>query len=297
MRIKKLVINVLDYCLYFVSVIFGEKIFLKLRYFLFLHEWPNIDKPRSFQEKLQWLKLNDRKEIYHDMVDKVEAKYFIERIVGKEYVIPTLGVYDALDDVDYNVLPNKFIIKGTTDSGAYFICKDKSKLDIDLIKSKLQRNTKLDYYKMYGEWPYKGLIHRYIIEPLLEDEELGYLCDYKFYCFNGEPKIFYVTTDKGQNKLTKQDFFDINGNHIDIEDVKYPNNRVLRPNIPVNLDKMIEISKKLSHGTYHLRVDFYEVKGKVYVGELTFYEAAGFCLFSPKKYNDILGSWIKLPID
>lgn len=276
----------------------SDEDFLKRKYKLKFGESLDLENPQKFQEKLQWVKLNDRKPIYHQMVDKYDAKKFISERVGEQYVIPTLGIWEKFDDIDFDSLPNKFIIKNTHDSGNYYICKDKLKLDKKVMKSRLRIKTlNRDYYVENREWPYKGLKPRIIAEPLLEDINAPYLRDFKFYCFNGEPRIFYITSDKGGNLPTKQDFFDIEGNHLDIQDISYPNNPVKTPDLPINLSEMVELCKSLSRDTYHLRVDLYEINGKVYVGELTFFEGSGFCAFSPEKYNLLLGEWIKLPID
>lgn len=272
----------------------NDRLFIKVKYRLFLEQKCNLDNPKTFQEKLQWIKLNDRKEIYHQMVDKVEVKKFIAEMVGEEYVIPTIGVYDRFEDIDFDALPNEFIIKNTHDSGSYYICTDKSKLDKEAAKEKLDVHKDNDYYIYHREWPYKGLKHRIIIEPLLHDDSCPYLRDFKFYTFNGEPKLFYVTSDKGMGLPTKQDFFDCQGNHLEIQDIHYPNNPQT-PSLPINLEKMVEFSRILAKDTYHLRVDFYEVNGLIYVGEMTFFEGAGFCAFTPEKYNCILGDWIAIP--
>lgn len=280
------------------SRISDDRKYIKWKYWLTFGEKCDLDNPKTFQEKLQWIKLNDRKEIYHQMVDKYDAKKFIKEKVGEEYVIPTLGIWERFEDIDFDSLPNQFIIKNTHDSGTYFICKDKSQLDIKEVRKRLLIDErKEDYYVFSREWPYKGLKHRIIAEPLLSDEKVSYLRDFKFYCFNGEPKIFYITSDKGLGLSTKQDFFDIKGNHIEIQDKCYPNNPIKCPDLPLNLDKMVAFCKILAKDTLHIRVDFYEVNGMLYLGEFTFFEGGGWCKFTPEKYNRILGDWIKLPID
>ena len=284
----------------YASLISNDRMYIKWKYWLTFSEKCNLDNPQTFQEKLQWIKLNDRKDIYHQMVDKYDAKKFIAERVGEEYVIPTLGIWDKFEDINFDSLPNQFIIKNTYDSGTYFICKDKSKLDISEVRKRLMiddHSRKVDYYVFSREWPYKGLKHRIIAEPLLSDEKVSYLRDFKFYCFNGEPKIFYITSDKGLGLSTKQDFFDIKGNHIEIQDKCYPNNPVKCPDLPLNLDKMVDFCKILAKDTLHLRVDFYEVNGMLYLGEFTFFEGGGWCKFTPEKYNRILGDWIKLPFE
>lgn len=277
--------------------ILPDEMYLKCRYRNIFNRRLNLKHPVLFNEKLHWLKLHDRKPIYHKMVDKFEAKEFIAEKVGAEYCIPTLGVYDSFEEIDFDALPNAFVLKGTFDSGSYYICKDKSQLDVQKAKKLLLQNWNYDYYIWSREWPYKGLKHRIIAEPLLIDDESPYLRDFKFYCFNGKPKIFYITSDKGGNLPTRQDFFDLDGNHLDIEDKNYPNNPVKVPKLPKNLNKMLEFCEIFAKDTYHLRVDFYEINGKLLCGEFTFYEAGGWCEFVPNKYNQILGDWIKLPID
>lgn len=257
----------------------------------------NLKNPRTFAEKLQWLKLYDRKPIYHQMVDKVDAKMFINRVLGSDYAVPTLGVYDCFEEIDWESLPQQFILKATHDSGSFFIVNDKSVVDKHKCKARLYRHWEKGYYGCHREWQYKGLKHRIVAEPLLKDEKTPYLRDFKFYCFNGEPKVFYITSDKGDSLPTRQDFFDIDGNHLDLEDAHYTNNPLHIPDLPLHLDDMVAMARKLACDTYHLRVDFYEIGDRVYVGELTFHEDAGFCSFIPDRWNYTLGDWIHLPIE
>lgn len=274
----------------------SDRLYLKLKYRRDLDMKLDLKNPKLFQEKLQWLKLNDRKDIYHDMVDKIEFKKFITNIIGEAYVIPTLAIFDEFKDINLNGLPKKFIMKNSHDSGSYFICNDKDKFDFKLAKNKLYKSLKRDYFIWSREWPYKGLKRRIIVEPLLEDQKGIFLTDYKFYTFNGIPRFFYITSNRGSKSGLCEDFFDMDGNLQEFNQFGYKGN-VVTPSLPQNFQKMIEISKLLSKDTYHLRVDFYEVNGKLYVGELTFYDGGGFCRFTPEKYNKIFGDWIRLPID
>ncbi|MGM9774605.1 MAG: ATP-grasp fold amidoligase family protein [Candidatus Egerieousia sp.] len=281
--------------------IHSDRMYIRMKYRLSLGHSCNFKVPKTFQDKLQWIKLNDHKPIYHQMVDKYDAKKFIEEKVGKEYVIPTIGLWDNFEDIDFDKLPNEFIIKNTHDSGTYFICKDKSACNIDDLKFRARKKLliderKHDYYVYSREWPYKGLRHRIIAEPLINDGKGDYLTDYKFYTFNGEPKFFYVTSNRGCTGGLKEDFFDVDGNLMMLNQKGFYNNPKT-PILPINLSKMIELSRILAENTYHLRVDFYETNDKMYVGELTFFDGGGFCAFTPEKYNRILGDWIKLPID
>ena len=295
--IKKPLVYIYMKYLLVMALVLPDKIYLKWKYKKHLGKKLNLDHPVLFQEKLHWLKLHDRKPIYHQMVDKFEAKKIITEYVGEEYVIPTLGIYNSFEEIDFDKLPNQFVLKCTFDSGSYYICRDKTKLNIDEVKEKLMVNWKKDYYIWSREWPYKGLKHRIIAEPLLVDDKFPYLRDFKFYCFNGEPKLFYITSDKGGDLPTRQDFFDISGNHLEIQDQHYTNNPIKSPDLPQNLSKMVEMCRILAKDTYHLRVDYYEINGHIYCGEFTFFEAGGFCNFTPEKYNRILGDWIKLPYE
>lgn len=294
--LKKPLLFLFAFAWKFMSKYFNDRLYIKIKFFWHFRKIPNLDNPKTFQEKLQWIKLNDRKEIYHQMVDKFEAKKFISEKVGEEYVIPTLGVWDSFDEIDFDKLPNQFILKCTFDSGSYYICKDKSNLDMKAIKSKLLINWGEDYSIWSKEWPYKGLKQRIIAEPLLEDPKN--LKEYKFFCFNGIPKLYQSCIDRDSDLGGAiLNFFDINGNILDINDAFHGRKSKEIAPIPINLLKMCQYSRILSENTYFLRVDFYEVGHKCYLGEITFFENGGWCKFIPEKYNRLLGDWIKLPID
>ncbi|WP_298615875.1 ATP-grasp fold amidoligase family protein [uncultured Odoribacter sp.] len=294
--IKKALLVVYRRTWEFMATHFNDRFYIRIKYLLNLHKLPNLNRPQTFQEKLQWIKLNDRKPIYHDMVDKVEVKKFIANKIGEEYVIPTLGVWNSFDEIDFESLPNQFILKGTFDSGTYCLCKDKRTFNIEEARKRLLVTWGQDYYIWSREWPYKGLKQRIIAEPLLKDCKEEYLTDYKFFTFNSEPKFFYITSNRNGIGGLKEDFFDVDGTLMELNQKGYYNNPQI-PQLPKNLSKMLNFSKKLAENTYHLRVDFYEVSGKLYCGELTFFDGGGFCSFIPVKYNKILGDWIKLPID
>ncbi len=253
----------------------------------------DLKEPKLFSEKLQWLKLYERKEIFHQMADKYDAKEYIASIVGKEYVIPTIGLWTRVEDIDLAQLPKQFVLKCTHDSGSYVICRDKDKLDWQAAQKKLRKFLKRDYYMdEHREWQYKGLVPRIIAEPYLADS----LTDYKFFCFNGVPKIFQICRDRN-NSLGGAiiDFFDIDGNYLEIRDTHDNRCRNSIAKLPTLLKEMVAFSKKLSKEASFMRVDFYEVDGKLYLGELTLHENAGLCEFAPDKYNRILGDWITLP--
>lgn len=287
-------------CLYLLGrlapYISNDRLYIKLKFFIYFGKKCNLNSPKSFQEKLQWIKFNDRKTIYHRMVDKIEMKHLVISRVGKEFVIPTLGVWDAFEDIDFESLPDKFILKCTFDSGSYYICQDKSKLNIEQIKSKLLINWKFDYYIYSREWPYKGLKHRIIAEPLIADPHD--LNEYKFFCFNGEPRFYQTCQDRDNSKGGAiLNFFDLKGNLLDVNDAGHARETLKPPSLPVNLEQMLSFCRLFAKETYFLRVDFYEVDNRIYIGEFTFFENGGWCYFNPKEYNQMWGDWIKLPID
>lgn len=253
----------------------------------------NLDHPETFNEKLQWLKLYDRRPEYTQMVDKLAAKEWVASRIGEEYVLPVLGVWDSAEDVDFQSLPDKFVLKCTHDSGGLVICKDKSALDVEAAREKLRRSLRRNYYVVHREWPYKNVQKKIFAEPYIEDEKYGELRDYKFFTFAGEPKVLYIAQGRGSGGETFADFFDMKFCHLPfrIDHEMAPNS----PEAPENFEKMKELAAKLSQGTPELRVDFYEVNGQIIFGELTFFHCSGFHPFSPKEWDKTLGDWITLP--
>lgn len=259
----------------------------------------DLDNPQTFSEKCQWLKLYDHKPVYQKMVDKYDAKQLVASMIGEEYIIPTYGVWDRVEDIDWDSLPDKFVIKPTHSGGAdcVLICRDKSKFDIENAKQRLKKAMRPNViWNCLREWTYKDIKPRIIAEQLLEDSVLPYPQDFKFWCFDGEVKCFYITTGRNEGEHTKDNFFDVNGKYMaDLEHVGYKSDPNNLPQIPATLPKMIELAKVLSKGVPHLRVDLYEVNGKIYFGELTFAEESGLAEFKPKSWNYTFGEWIKLP--
>jgi len=252
----------------------------------------DLKNPKTFNEKLQWLKLYDRKKIYTKMVDKYDAKEYISNIIGEGYVIPTIGIYDSFDEIDFTQLPKQFVIKCTHDSGGYVICKDKSKLNIEEAMEKINSSLKNNYYWLWREWPYKNIKPRIIIEEYMEDKKSDELIDYKIMCFNGKAKMLFTCTERFSKSGVKVTFFDLDFNKLPFTR-HYPSSKV-KIEKPVNFEKMIEFAEKLSKNTTFLRVDFYEINKKLYIGELTFYPGAGIEEFEPKEWDYKLGEMIKL---
>lgn len=270
-----------------------DRMFLKLIYHGETGKRLDLKNPALFNEKLQWLKLYDRRPEYTTMVDKYAVKKYISDTIGIEYVIPTLGVWERAEDINFEVLPNQFVLKTNHDSSGVVICNDKSKLDIAQTISFLNKHLSVNGYWHGREWPYKNVKPRIIAEPYLEDTATKELRDYKLFAFNGEVKAFYITSGRKAGDR-RTDFFDMDMHHLDIQDDD-PNAETA-PAIPQNFQRMKEIAEQLSKGIPHLRVDFYEIDGKVYVGELTFYYLCGFVPFKPEKWNEIFGEWIDLSI-
>lgn len=263
----------------------------------------NLKSPQTFNEKLQWLKLYYRKPLFTRMVDKYSVRAYITERIGSEYLIPSLGIWDDPDQINFDTLPNQFVLKCTHNSGyGTCICQDKSKLDIEQVKQKLREGLAQDYFRTSREWPYKNVPRRIAGEQFMVDEanhDTGKaLTDYKVFTFNGEPKLIYVYqsahTDQSSKPVnTYCDVFDLDWNILPI--LQNFGNDPNTPTKPHNLEKMLDLSRKLADGTPFLRVDMYEINGKVYVGEMTFYSWAGFEPFHPEEWDYTLGSWLELP--
>ena len=255
----------------------------------------HFDNPQTFNEKLQWLKLYDRKPEYTMMVDKYKVREYIKEQLGEEYLIPLLGVWDKAEDIDFDKLPNQFVLKCNHNSGlGMYICKDKSKLtqkEIKVIRKNLMKGLQQDYYLTGREWPYKDVPRKIIAEKYMEDET-GQLRDYKFYCFNGEPKIIMINSDREIGK-TKADYFDMDFHWLDFK-WGYDHAPV-KPLKPKKFEKMKEIAAVLSKDIPELRVDFYEVDNKIYFGELTFFDGSGFDRIEPREWDEKVGDWVTLP--
>lgn len=253
----------------------------------------NLNNPKTFNEKLQWIKLYDHNPIYTKMVDKYEAKEYVASKIGEKYIIKTLGVWDKFEDIDFGNLPNQFVLKCTHDSGGLVICKDKSKLDFFAAKKKIKKALKQNYYMRTREWPYKDVKRRIIAEEYVEDAKTRELRDYKFFCFNGKVKAMFIATDRQNREEPYFDFFDMDFNHIDMRH-GHPNAPVL-PEKPQHFELMKELASKLSDGLKVVRVDFYEANGNVFFGELTLFHHSGNLPFDPHIWDEKWGEWIQLP--
>jgi len=253
----------------------------------------NLDDPVTFREKLQWLKLYDHNPDYTRWVDKYEAKKMASALIGEEYIVPTIGVWDDCASIDFDALPEKFVLKCTHDSGGVVVCKDKSTLDRAKALSKLNTSLKRDYYKYSREWPYKNVKPRIIAENLLENQAGTELQDYKVFCCDGEPEIILVCSDRFLASGMKKDFYGKEWNKLALKRPDYATSEgtVSRP---ARFEDMLRLSRKIAEGKSFCRVDFYEVDAKLYFGELTFFPSSGFEGFEPEEYDRILGEKIHL---
>lgn len=271
-----------------------DSLYLKVLYRVIMGRKLNLRNPREYNEKLQWLKLNDRKPEYSTMVDKYEVRGYIEDLLGDKYLIPCLGIYDSVDDIDINALPNRFVLKCTHDSGSVEICKDKSSFDIEGARHRLSQAMKRNYYATYREWPYKYVKPRIIAEGYLEGDG-GDLKDYKVMCFNGEAKIVEVHENRFvEGKVHTQTFYDREWNIVPLTQVETVT--VDRPSErPRQLDEILRLSELIAKDMYHARIDWYIEGDKIYFGEITFFDGSGFESFSTPEMERMLGDMIKLP--
>lgn len=293
MRIRSLINKVIFYMGIKGRIKFlKDDTYLKLMYKCRIGKTLNLEKPETFNEKLQWLKLNDHNPLYTQLVDKYEVKKYVGDRIGDEYVIPTLGVWEKFSDIDFDKLPERFVLKCTHDSGGIVICKDKNAFDVNSAKKKINSCLKKNYYWAGREWPYKNVKPRIIAEEYMEDKSSSELRDYKFFCFGSEMKCSFVCSERFSGTGLKVTFFDTDWNVMPFER-HYPKSKE-KISKPVNYDKMIELAEILSKEIPFVRVDFYEVDGKIYFGELTFYPGSGFEEFSPEEWDKTLGDWIKL---
>lgn len=257
----------------------------------------DLKNPRTFNEKLQWLKLHDRNPLYTKMVDKYEAKKYVAGIIGEEYIIPTLGVWSHFDEIDFDQLPEQFVLKCTHDSGSIVICTNKAIFNQKTAKKKLERGLRYNYYYAGGfEWPYKNVKPRIIAEKYMVDESQTEsqidLTDYKFMCFNGKMKCSFTCNGRNTDKGLYVTFYDRGWKKLPFAR-HYPSECIAMPK-PLNYEKMVDLAEKISTPLKFSRVDFYEINGKIYFGEITFFPGNGMEEFSPETWDKKIGDWLNL---
>lgn len=276
------------------NFLFSDKLYLQLLFFLRMESWLNLKNTKTFNEKLQWLKLYNRNPLFTTMVDKYAVKDFVASVIGEKYIIPTLGVWTKADDIDFEKLPDQFVLKTTNGGGGdVVICKNKAKFNIDYAVKHLKQGLKKNIYKIFREWPYKNVLPRIIAEKYLDDN--GHVpIDYKIYCFNGEPYKVMMCLDRDKDEETKFYSFDFKWNLLrhNLRGKAAPEGFSLPK--PKSLDEMYNIAKKLSQGIPFVRVDVYDVNGQMFFGEMTFFPDSGFDSKILPEIDALYGSMIDL---
>lgn len=291
MNINRILLGILNR----VAVLFPDKLFLELKFRLMMGEKLDLKNPKTFNQKLQWLKLYNRKPEYTTMVDKYAVKEYVANIIGEEYIIPTLGVWNSIDEIDWDVLPSQFVLKTTHGGGGcdVIICKDKANFDRVAAKEKLSKSLKSDIYWKFREWPYKNVPKRIIAEKFMTNNGKD-LEDYKIHCFNGEPMFVLVCSNRYGKGGMIDDFYSPKWELMDVRRPGRPNSDtpIEKPKL---LEQMLRLSCKLSRDIPFLRTDFYIIDNKIYFGELTFFPASGMSKFEPKKFDKTFGEYLSLP--
>ena len=285
--------RVINYFVTRLVFVLPDKTYIKIKFWLETGYRLDLNNPQSFNEKLQWLKFNDQHDEYTMMVDKYLVKDYVASLIGEKYLIPTIGVYNTIEEIKWEDLPQQFDLKTTGDSGGVIVCKDKTKLNIDEAKKKLGKLKNRNYYKYNKEYPYKNVHPRYIVEEYIVDESGYELKDYKFFCFNGEPMFVQIDFDRYSNH--RRNVYDINWNLLDLQ-IKFPKGHDRVFPRPENYDEMVEVARMLSKGIPHVRIDLYNVTGKIYFGEMTFFHGSGMEVFTPLEWDYKFGDFIKLPV-
>ncbi len=277
-----------------ISRIIPDKLYLNLMYYKHFRKWIDFKKPTTFNEKLQWLKLNHRKLEATQCVDKYLVKAYVADKLGEAYIIPTLGVWDTFDAINFDSLPNQFVLKCNHDSGSIVICKDKKQFDKEAARQKLTKGLKRSGYWYGREWPYKDVQPKIIAEQYMEDTLTSDLRDYKFFCFNGKVKCFKVDFDRYEKHGAN--YYDTNSMLLPFGEVCCPPDPTKHIAIPESIGQMMAFAECLASDTPFVRVDFYVVNGAIYFGELTFYPASGLGKFTSSEWDIVLGEWLALPV-
>ena len=272
-----------------------DELYLKLCYRAIFGRKLDLKNPKTYNEKLQWMKLFDRNPLYRTLVDKYAVREYVAENVGQEYLIPMVGgPWNDPDEIDFDALPERFVLKCNHGSTTNILCKDKSCLDIPKAKAKLKKWLGMSWYWYGREWPYKDLTPCIYAESYMEDTQDGELRDYKFFCFDGKPRYMLLSTDRSdETKPTRGDFFDMDFNHMPFH--KKHLNAEVCPDKPRNFEAMKVLAAKMSQGLPAVRIDLYDVNGKIYFGEYTFFSGSGFGPFHPDEWDEKLGELIPLP--
>ena len=277
-----------------IGLFIPDKLYLQLLYRCKMGYWLDFENPKTFSEKLQWLKLYNRNPMYTTLVDKYAVKKWVAEKIGEDHIIPTLGVWDNANEIDFDKLPNQFVLKTTNGGGGdVVICKDKSKFDRLRAISHLNRGLKKKIYNEFREWPYKNVPPRIIAEKYIEDES-GQLKDYKFYCFKGHAQVCMVVSDRfGVGHYDSFDAETFQQLMFCAKSGKLPEKSKEKP--PENYKQMLALANQLSESFPHVRIDLYSVHNNIYFGEYTFFDGSGFEKYYPESWDYKFGEWLQLP--
>lgn len=273
-------------CLKFIPT----KPYLKLVYWIKTGKKLNLKNPITFCDKLNWLKLYDLHPEYTELVDKVTVREYVSKKVGKDICFPLLGVWEHYEDIDFETLPERFVLKCNHDSGSVRIVSDKNKINHEELKKFFEFRLKMNPYAIGREYPYREVPPRIFAEKFMIPDGEEDINDFKFFCFNGVPEIMFVATER--NTDCKFDFFDMDFNHIDIQNIHPNSSRIIKK--PQKFEEMKSLARKLSEGMKFVRIDLYEIKGEVYFGEFTFFHAGGFWPLKPEEYEVKYGELISI---
>lgn len=291
---NKYILSFFDFVTYYKRHFVDPEKYLQKMFYKRMGYELNIHNPQTYSEKLQWMKLYDHNPLYTKLVDKYEVKQYVSDKIGPQYIIPTIDIWDRVCDIDFDKLPNQFVLKCTHDSGGLVICTDKNAFDSSKAKKILKKSLRRNFYFMGFEWPYKNVKPRIIAEQYMEDSKTNELRDYKFFCFDGNVKALFIATERQkEGEDVKFDFFDADFNHLPFR--QGHENAIVVPDKPVCFDEMKRLASILSKNLPQVRVDFYEVDGKIFFGEMTFFHHGGWTPFDPKEWDNTFGEWFKLP--
>lgn len=256
----------------------------------------DLDNPKTFNEKIQWLKVFDRRKDYFMMADKIEAKKYVAQIIGREHIIPTIAVYDRVQDIIWEDLPQQFVVKCSHNSGGLAVCRNKELLDKKETVERLSACLKKNYFYQSGEWCYKGIKPRILCEQLMEDDsQRESLIDYKFFCFGGQPEFVYISYGLEDHSTASISFVDIDGERAPFHRADYKEVADPLP-IPASFEEMKHIAARIAKAVNNafVRVDLYEINGNIYFSELTFYPNGGYIPFVPAEWDNKLGELLQL---
>lgn len=283
--------KILDFIRTKVMCIIPDKLYLKIMYKLKTGHKLNLKKPERYTEKIQWLKLYNRNDEYTNYADKVKVRDIVAKKAGKKYLIPLLGVYDKFDDIDFEKLPDKFVLKCNHDSGSVIICTDKNKFDYAYARKKLENSLKCNYYIIGREYIYKDIDRKIMVEKYLDDLEGNSANDYKVFIINGKFSHLEICSDRFTN--LRVTFFDERKKRLDISEMGEKCDKKIK--LPNEIDEMIEIAKNIAGDIPLLRVDFYDVNGKIYFGEVAFFDCSGYATYSDDSFDYVIGKKLQLP--